>query len=230
MTWNSMTVSQPSPRSDSAANRRTVLGVCLLLALGVFFIFGRTCGYGFSFGDNIYFSSNYHVKAGLTWKGVRWAFQTGYASNWHPLTWLSLMLDAQIFGTGPAGSHLINVILHATNSMLLFLLLKRLTGALWLSAFVAAVFAIHPLHVESVAWVSERKDVLSMFFEMLTLLLYVRYTAKPGARSYLAVAVAFGLSLLAKPMAVPFPLVLRLLDFWPLRRLDWPLKAAGSRR
>ena len=112
-----MTVSQPPPRSNNAAGRRTVLGACFLLALVVFFIFGRTRGYGFvNFDDGDYFSSNYHVRAGLTWKGVLWAFQTGYASNWHPLTWLSLMLDAQLFGIGPAGPHLINVILHAANA------------------------------------------------------------------------------------------------------------------
>ncbi|MGA2180386.1 MAG: tetratricopeptide repeat protein [Verrucomicrobiota bacterium] len=171
-----MTIPQPPPRSDNSAGRRTVLGVCFLLVMVVFFIFGRTHGYGFvGFDDGDYFSSNYHVRGGLTWKGVLWAFQTGYASNWHPLTWLSLMLDVELFGTGPAGPHLTNVILHAINTMLLFLLLKRLTSTLWPSAFVAALFAIHPLHVESVAWVSERKDVLSGLFFMLTLWAYARY-------------------------------------------------------
>ena len=149
--------------------------MCVVLALAVFLVFGQTLRYGFvNFDDDSYFSSNYHVKAGLTWNGVLWAFRTGHASNWHPLTWLSLMLDAQLFGTGPTGPHLTNVILHAINTVLLFLLLKRLTGTLWPSAFVAALFAIHPLHVESVAWVSERKDVLSGLFFMLTLLMYAR--------------------------------------------------------
>src|SRR6516162_10545751 len=135
-----MTAAQPSPGPDHPVQWRIVLGVSLLLALGVFLIFGRTCGYGFvNFDDDSYFSANYHVKAGLTWKGILWAFQTGYASNWHPLTWLSLMLDAQLFGTGPVGPHLTNVILHAVNSVLLFLLFRRLTGALWPSALVAAI-------------------------------------------------------------------------------------------
>ncbi len=238
-----MTVSQPPPRSDNSTGRYAALGVCFLLALGVFFIFGRTCGYGFvNFDDDSYFSSNYHVKAGLTWKGGLWAFQTGHASNWHPLTWLSLMLDAQIFGTGPAGPHLTNVILHAANAMLLFLLLKRLTGTLWPSAFVAAVFAIHPLRVESVAWVSERKDVLSGLFFMLTLLMYVRYAQKRsrvegrgssgnvaklalGSRlwtlDYSLALMFFALGLMSKPMLVTLPFLLLLLDYWPLRRLDF---------
>src|SRR6516225_487449 len=171
-----MTAAQTSPAPDHSVGWRTVFGVCLLLVLGVFGIFGKTWGYGFvNFDDDSYFSANYHVKAGLTWKGALWAFQTGYASNWHPLTWLSLMLDAQLFGTGPAGPHLTNVILHAVNAVLLFLLLRRLTGALWPSALVAALFAVHPLRAESVAWVSERKDVLSAVFFFLMLGAYVRY-------------------------------------------------------
>ena len=221
-----MTVSQPPPRSDNAASRRTALGVCFLLALVVFFIFGRTLWYGFvNFDDGDYFSSNYHVKAGLTWKGVLWAFQTGYASNWHPLTWLSLMLDAQLFGTGPAGPHLTNVLLHAANAVLLFLLLKRLTSTLWPSAFVAALFAIHPLHVESVVWVSERKDVLSGLFFMLTLLMYARYAEQSKARGpkskvfYGLALLFFALGLMSKPMLVTLPFVLLLLDYWPFGRV-----------
>ena len=240
----SMTIPQSPPRSINLAGKRTVLGVCFLLAMVVFFIFGRTRGYGFvNFDDDSYFSSNYHVKAGLTWKGVLWAFRTGYASNWHPLTWLSLMLDVQIFGTGPTGPHLTNVILHAANAMLLFLLLKRLTAALWPSAFVAIVFAIHPLHVESVAWVSERKDVLSGLFFMLTLLMYARYaqgvtggacqgtsteaaTAAPDSSPvtrhtslfYGLAFLFFALGLMSKPMLVTLPFLLLLLDYWPLNR------------
>jgi tetratricopeptide (TPR) repeat protein len=192
----------------------------------VFFIFGRTLWYGFvNFDDGDYFSSNYHVRAGLTWKGVLWAFQTGYASNWHPLTWLSLMLDAQLFGAGPAGPHLTNVLLHAANAVLLFLLLKRLTSTLWPSAFVAALFAIHPLHVESVAWVSERKDLLSGLFFMLTLLMYARYAEQFKARSpkskvfYGLALLFFALGLMSKPMLVTLPFVLLLLDYWPFGRV-----------
>ena len=209
----------------------TVLGICVLLAVAVFMVFGQTLRYGFvNFDDDGYFSSNYHVKAGLTWSGVSWAFRTGYASNWHPLTWLSLMLDVELFGTGPSGPHLTNVLLHAINTVLLCLLLKRLTGILWPSAFVAALFAIHPLHVESVAWVSERKDVLSGFFFLLTLLMYVRYAqncAKSqvsgvrwlGSRDYWLAVLFFALGLMSKPMLVTLPFVLLLLDYWPLGRV-----------
>ena len=224
-----MTAAQPSPGPDHPVQWRIVLGVSLLLALGVFLIFGRTCGYGFvNFDDDSYFSANYHVKAGLTWKGTLWAFQTGYASNWHPLTWLSLMLDAQLFGTGPAGPHLTNVILHAVNSVLLFLLFRRLTGALWPSALVAAIFAIHPLRAESVAWISERKDVLSGFFFMLTLLMYARYVEQFRVQNskfkitYCLGLLFFALGLMSKPMLVTVPFLLLLLDYWPLNRFGLP--------
>ena len=160
---------KPLPDSNG---RCLVPWVCLLLVAIVFAVFGQTLRHEFvNFDDEDYFSANPHVRAGLTWNGVTWAFQIGYAANWHPLTWLSLMLDAQLFGTGPAGPHLTNLILHAATTVLLFFLLRRLTGTLWPGAFVAAIFAIHPLHVESVAWVSERKDVLSGLFFMLTLLM-----------------------------------------------------------
>jgi tetratricopeptide (TPR) repeat protein len=222
-----MVTSQPQKRPPNSNDQRTVLGLCVLLVVIVFLAFGRTCGYGFlGYDDDDYFSSNYHVKAGLTWNGVKWAFQTGYASNWHPVTWLSLMLDAQFFGTGPAGPHLTNVILHAANTVLLFLLLRRLTGALWCSAFVAAVFAIHPLRVESVAWLSERKDVLSGFFFMLTLEAYARYVEKsnvPDSRSKIFYGLSllfFALGLMSKPMLVTLPFVLLLLDWWPLKRFE----------
>jgi tetratricopeptide (TPR) repeat protein len=225
-----MTAVQTSPRPDRPVGRRIVFGVCVLLVLGVFLVFGRACGYGFvNFDDDSYFSANYHVKAGLTWKGTLWAFQTGYASNWHPLTWLSLMLDAQLFGTGPAGPHLTNVILHAANSVLLFLLLRRLTGAFWPSALVAAIFAIHPLRAESVAWVSERKDVLSGFFFMLTLLMYVRYVEwfrVKNSKFKVAYGLAllfFALGLMSKPMLVTLPFLLLLLDYWPLNRFEAPV-------
>jgi tetratricopeptide (TPR) repeat protein len=234
-----MTAPQPPPHSINSYSQRTVLIVCFFLAVAAFMVFGRTPWYGFvNFDDGDYFSSNHHVKTGLTWDGVRWAFQTGYASNWHPLTWLSLMLDAQFFGTSPAGPHLTNVILHAVNTVLLFLLLKRLTGTLWPSAFVAAVFAIHPLRAESVAWVAERKDVLSGLFFMLTLLMYARYAQKrprvesresrvqaapaldtrPWTLDYGLALLFFALGLMSKPMLVTLPFVLLLLDYWPLER------------
>src|SRR5882724_2885731 len=176
-----------SPDRNSA-----VLAMCLLLAAAVLLVFGQTLRHEFvNYDDEDYFYGNSHVKAGLTWSGVTWAFQTGYAANWHPLTWLSLMLDAQLFGTGAAGPHLTNVILHAANTVLLFLLLRRLTGAHWPSAFVAALFALHPLHVESVAWVAERKDVLSGLFFMLTVGAYARYAERPSIWRYSLVLILF---------------------------------------
>jgi Flp pilus assembly protein TadD len=214
---------QPPPHS---IRKHTDFGVCVLLVVVVFLVFGQTLRYDFvNYDDDQYFYSNPHVKAGLTWSGVTWAFQTGYASNWHPLTWLSLMLDAQLFGTGAAGPHLTNVILHAAGTVLLFLLFKRMTAAHWRSALVAAVFAIHPLHVESVAWVSERKDVLSGLFFMLTLLMYARYVERiptPKNKVFYGLALLFfALGLMSKPMLVTLPFVLLLLDWWPLKRFEF---------
>jgi tetratricopeptide (TPR) repeat protein len=201
-----------------------------LLALAILAIYSQTATYGYvAYDDDQYVYKNPWVQAGLTAYNVGWAFTTFFYSNWHPLTWISYMLDFSLFGSNPGAQHLVNVALHLASTLLLFFALTRMTRQPWRCAVVAAIFAVHPLHVESVAWISERKDVLSTFFEMLTLLLYVRYTTKPGTRSYLAVAAAFALSLLAKPMAVTFPFVLLLLDYWPLRRLDWPLKAAALR-
>jgi Tfp pilus assembly protein PilF len=205
--------------------------ICLLLALATLAIYAQTAHHGYlAYDDDQYVYENPRVMAGLTASNVAWAFTTFFYSNWHPLTWISYMLDFTLFGLNPGAQHLVNVALHFASALLLFLALARMTRQPWRCAVVAALFAVHPLHVESVAWISERKDVLSTFFEMLTLLLYARYTAKPGRSNYLAVAAALGLSLLAKPMAVTFPFVLLLLDFWPLQRLDWPLKAAAIRR
>ncbi|MEW6668812.1 MAG: tetratricopeptide repeat protein [Thermodesulfobacteriota bacterium] len=173
-----------------------------------------------SLDDPVYVVNNPHVRNGLTFEGVLWAFTTTHASFWHPLTWLSHMLDAEIYGLNPKGHHLNNLLLHMANTIVLFLVLKRMTGAIWRSAFVAALFAIHPLHVESVAWVSERKDVLSTLFWMFTLGAYVRYVERPSVRRYFPVVFFFILGLMAKPMLVTLPFVLLLLDYWPLRRLQ----------
>jgi tetratricopeptide (TPR) repeat protein len=170
--------------------------------------------------DPDYAFQNPHVQAGLTADGTRWAFTTFDCGNWHPLTWLSLQLDCEVYGgLKPGGFHLTNVLLHAANTLLLFLVLGRMTGLLWRSAVVAALFALHPLHVESVAWVAERKDVLSTLFWMLTLAAYVHYVRRPGVCRYLLVVMALGLGLMAKPMLVTLPFVLLLLDYWPLRRV-----------
>ena len=220
----------PGLNQETASSRTFSILICVLLALAILAIYSQTATYGYvAYDDDQYVYKNPWVQAGLTAYNVGWAFTTFFYSNWHPLTWISYMLDFSLFGSNPGAQHLVNVALHLASTLLLFFALTRMTRQPWRCAVVAAIFAVHPLHVESVAWISERKDVLSTFFEMLTLLLYVRYTAKPGTRSYLAVAAAFALSLLAKPMAVTFPFVLLLLDYWPLRRLDWPLKAAALR-
>jgi hypothetical protein len=194
---------------------------CLVLAAITFAVFGQTLRHEFiDFDDNDYVFDNPVVDQGLTLKGIVWAFSF-HAGNWHPLTWLSHMLDCQLYGLHPGGHHLTNVLLHTATVILLFLVLRQLTGALWRSAFVAAVFAIHPLRVESVAWVAERKDVLSGLFFMLTLGAYVRYARRPWSPArYWLVVLLFALGLMSKPMLVTLPLVLLLLDYWPLQRVE----------
>ncbi|MGB2930536.1 MAG: tetratricopeptide repeat protein [Desulfobacterales bacterium] len=156
----------------------------------------------------------------MTLESIKWSFTAIHASNWHPLTWLSHMLDCQIYGMNPGQHHMTNVLLHILNTLLLFLVFKRMTGKLWQSGFVAALFALHPLHVESVAWVAERKDLLSTFFWMLTLWSYTRYVERSEFNQYLLVVLFFILGLMAKPMLVTLPFVLLLLDYWPLRRFE----------
>ncbi len=212
---------------EPTKNWRTATLICLGLGLITLSLYAPSLRQGFlPYDDQQYVTENLQVQAGLTWRGLVWAF--GYhAGNWHPLTWLSHMLDCQLYGLKPAGHHLTNVLLHVANTILLFLLFNRMTGATWRSATVAFLFAWHPLHVESVAWVAERKDVLSACFWLLTLLCYVRYAAQPGVGRYTATLTAFILALMAKPMAVTLPFILLLLDFWPLRRRP-QLATAGS--
>ena len=176
------------------------------------------------FDDDDYVTVNMAVRQGLTLKGFFWAFSTFHAGNWHPLTWLSHMLDVELFGLNPIGHHATNLLLHALNSLLLCALLYRLTGFIGRSMIVALLFAIHPLHVESVAWVAERKDVLSTLFWLWTMLAYLRYVRKPCLNRYLPVAVLFALGLLAKQMLVTLPLVLLLMDYWPLKRFSSRLR------
>jgi tetratricopeptide (TPR) repeat protein len=183
------------------------------------FVFLQVYSFEFiNYDDDIYVYKNPHIQAGITLESVKWAFSTGYANFWHPLTWLSHMLDWELFGARPAGYHLMALFFHIANTLLLFIVLKRMTEAPWRSAFVAALFALHPLHVESVAWVTERKDVLSTFFWLLTMWAYVRYVNRPGAANYLMVVLFFVLGMMAKPMLVTLPFVLMLLDYWPLNR------------
>ncbi|MCK4752406.1 MAG: tetratricopeptide repeat protein [Planctomycetes bacterium] len=200
-------------------NKLHILFIYLALALVTLAVFWQVHSFDFISRDDIdYVTANKNVTAGFTRDGITWAFTAGYASNWHPLTWLSHMADCQLFGLNAGMHHLTNAILHIINTLLLFAVFKRMTGALWASAFVAAAFAVHPLHVESVAWVSERKDVLSTMFWFLTMMAYVSYVKRPGAGRYLLVLLAFALGLMAKPMLVTLPFVLLLLDYWPLGR------------
>ena len=176
------------------------------------------------YDDDTYVTNNTNIQSGLDWKSVCWAFTAGYESNWHPVTWLSHALDYQLFGSWAGGHHLTNILFHILNTIVLFYVLMRMTGAIWPSVFVAAVFALHPLHVESVAWVAERKDVLSTFFWLLTMWAYIRYVENPRLRRYLTTLVLFVLGLMSKPMLVTVPFVLLLLDFWPLgRKISWRL-------
>jgi tetratricopeptide (TPR) repeat protein len=208
----------------TAAPRRSAgrwIAVSLALAAATLILYWRVGGHEFlDYDDAQYVRDNQAVHGGLTWDGIVWAFTSAeYASNWHPLAWLSHLLDVELFGLSPRGPHLVNAGLHAANAALLFLVLGAATAAFWRSAFVAALFALHPLHVESVAWVAERKDVLSCLFWLLTTGVYLRYARRPGPGRHAAVIALFALGLMAKPMLVTLPLVLLLLDWWPLGRL-----------
>ncbi len=201
------------------ANRSLLVSLALLLAVFIAF-WPATWNNFLSWDDGVYVADNPHVREGLSVPGVVWAFTSlDYAANWHPLTWLSHMLDVTLFGLNPRGHHLISIGLHAGNTVLLFLVLRGMTGAMWRSALVAALFAVHPLRVESVAWVAERKDVLSTLFGLLATAAYGRYVRKRSLRHYFTVLGLFALGLLAKPMLVTLPCVFLLLDYWPLGRV-----------
>ena len=226
--------SELPPAHPENANSRTIFasrGLWLALALtaAILVVYAPALQYGFvSFDDHRYVSENARVLGGLTWESVQWASTTGYFSNWHPLTWMSYMLDAELYGRNAGGYHLTNVILHIANTLLLFGLLNRMTGKMGRSAFVAGLFAVHPLHIESVAWVSERKDVLSTLFGMLAVWAYARYAERAQPGRYLVVVVFFGMSLMAKAMLVTLPVVLLLLDVWPLNRIALPADSASG--
>jgi Tfp pilus assembly protein PilF len=192
---------------------------CLVLVMVTLAFYNPIFHHHFTnFDDDTYILDNAHVRAGLTWSTVKWAFTSYDAANWHPLTWLSHALDCQLFGLNPAGPHYVNVLLHAGSAVLLFLLLESATGLIWPSLMVAGLFALHPVNVESVAWAAERKNVLSMFFFLLTLHAYGWYVRRGGLKRYAAVAGLFALGLTAKSEIVTLPFVLLLWDFWPLRR------------
>lgn len=194
--------------------------VLILIALTLC-IYWPVQNYGFTyFDDDVYVTRNSNIQAGMTLEGLRWAFTTKYFGLWNPLTWLSLMFDYQLFGFNAGGYHWTNVILHILNSVLLFLLFKNLTGAVWRSACVAALFAVHPINVESVVWIAERKNVFSTLFWITTMLFYVRYVRRPDWKRYLPVLISFTLGLMSKPMLVTLPFVLLLIDCWPLDRTN----------
>lgn len=201
------------------SRRALAVGLALAIAASVVYVYAPVRGFDFiSLDDPDYVLGNSHIAGGLTREVVGWAFTTGYVANWHPLTWLSHALDVQLFGMNGGAHHLVSAGLHLVNSLLLFAALVRLTGALGRSAVVALLFAVHPTHVESVAWIAERKDVLSGFFFMLTIWLYASYARSPTAARYAAVCVSLALGLMAKPMLVTLPVILLLLDIWPLNR------------
>jgi tetratricopeptide (TPR) repeat protein len=202
-------------------NRRWLsVGVCICLAVLTWVVFGQTLWHDFiNYDDPRYVYENTEITSGLSIGGIAWAFSHIHSMNWHPLTTISHMLDCQLHGLKAGWHHFTNVLLHTVAAILLFFALRQMTGALWRSAFVAAVFAIHPLRVESVAWIAERKDVLSGVFFMLTLLAYVHYARAPSIGRYLFVAVVFAFGLMSKPMLVTLPFVLLVLDYWPLRRM-----------
>ncbi|MGB5219023.1 MAG: tetratricopeptide repeat protein [Smithella sp.] len=195
--------------------------ICIILTALTFAVYWQVNQFDFvNIDDNIYIIENSHIKSELNKDALLWAVTTKYGDLWNPLVWLSFMVDYQLYGLKAGGYHVTNLILHILSTLLLFWLFHRMTGAVWKSAFVAAFFALHPLHVESVAWVSERKDVLSAFFWMLTLCFYVYYTEKPAVKRYVFVLFSFVLALMSKPMVITLPLIMILLDYWPLKRFE----------
>jgi protein O-mannosyl-transferase len=199
------------------------LAVCVLLAAATLLAFWQVGRHQFvNFDDTCYVTDNPHVQAGLTWEGLHWAFAQlqGQHTYWHPLTWVSHMADCALFGLQPAGHHLVNLLFHLLNVVLVFLVFRRMTQRLWPCAVLAALFALHPLQVDTVAWVAERKNLLSACFWLLTMLAYVRYTQSPRATTYLPIVLLYACGLMCKPVLVTLPLVLLLLDYWPLRRLE----------
>lgn len=200
----------------------TPLILCILLSIAVLSVYWQVHNFEFlNFDDHAYVTGRPEVLSGINYKSIIWAFSTTEAGFWHPMTWLSLLLDYELYGLNAGGYHWTNLLLHLASTILLFFFLFKTTGALWRSGLVAVLFALHPLHIESVAWIAERKDALSGFFWMLTMLVYVYYTHRPCFLRYILVLSAFLLGLMAKPMLVTLPFVLLLLDFWPLKRIEF---------
>ncbi|MDM8525129.1 tetratricopeptide repeat protein [Desulfococcaceae bacterium HSG8] len=207
---------------ETIFNIRCDLLIALFLVFSTFAVYWQMRNHEFvTYDDKDYIIENKYVRTGLNPESITWAFRAAHAANWHPLTWLSHMADIQLYGMNPGQHHLTSLLFHIANTLLLFAVFRRMTGKMWQSGFVAALFALHPLHAESVAWAAERKDVLSTFFWMITLWYYIRYAETPGVRTYLPVILFFTLGLMSKPMVVTLPFVLLLLDYWPLKRISW---------
>lgn len=210
----------PDAEPQAADSPRTTLFIAATLIVLTLAVYVRVRSHQFlTYDDNVYITTNANVRRGITTDGLRWAM-TSFTFNWHPVTWITHMIDVQLFGLDAGKHHLVNVAFHGANVLLLFLLLQTMTRSRWRSAFVAALFAVHPLHVESVAWIAERKDVVSTFFLLLTILLYVSWTRRRSPATYAAMLVAFALGLASKQMVITLPFALLLLDYWPLRRLE----------
>ena len=218
---NQLDVAVPVDRELYFLCVRREFWIYLLLVLITLIVYLRVVSFEFiNYDTDRYVFENQYVMAGITKRSIGWAFTTIYASNWHPLTWLSHMLDVEFFGLDSGWHHFSNVLFHCTNAILLFWVLVRMTGDLWKSSLIAALFAIHPLHIQSVAWVAERKDVLSTFFGLLTVGSYLRYVRSPRIGTYMPVLIFFILGLMSKPMVVTLPFLLLLFDYWPLKRID----------
>jgi tetratricopeptide (TPR) repeat protein len=217
------------PDKVKSSSPKKQIIIYIFLALVTLAVYWQVNQYDFVIVDDpMYIIENHHIQSGFTWEGITWAFGIRNAAFWHPLTWMTFMLDYQLYGLNASGYHVTNIILHMLTTLLLFWLFHRMTKALWPSAFVAAFFALHPLHVESVAWVTERKDVLCAFFWMLTLCLYVYYTEKPHIKRYLFVLFSFVCALLSKSMAITLPAVMILLDYWPLSRFRRKIESGNG--
>ena len=200
--------------------KRVVLLVCIILCVTLFVLYRQVLSHDFLvIDDTVYVTDNPHVKGGLSLSNIKWAFTTFKAEFWHPMTWISLMLDASLYGTNPGGFHLTNFLLHDLNTILLFIILNTMTSASWPSAFIAALFALHPIHVEPVAWISSRKDDLGAFFAFLTIWAYLKYAKQKNAQFYVLSVISFAASLMSKSIFMTLPFILLLIDFWPLNRL-----------
>jgi len=216
-------------KKTSVDIRKSPLWLALFPGFLAFLIYLPAAWFDFiSLDDNLYILDNPEIKLGISWEGVKWAFTTLYTTNWHPLTWLSLLAEYQFFGLNPAGYHIVGLALHALNTVLLFLTVGALTGKRWRSLAVAALFAVHPLNIESVVWIAERKNLLSTLFWILTIWSYARSVRRPGLGRYLETVLLFALGLMAKPMAVSLPFILLLLDYWPLQRFSFDGIFAGN--